>query len=211
MGGLKTSSPGIEPGPQPSHSLHANPAHPEDEKLVAARRGVEPGHRPHGCRSSCSFEDCRARSDTLASLHELEREPVSRPGFEPGPGPSHGPMRSATPSGHQHQREESKEREAVLEAAGSPRSTLAGSMTKSQAPKFKQIPNSNDRMPYAVWLLMLGHWCFAALPRQGYPKGVEPLPPGSQPGMQPPLHHRHHINQQPDQDLNPELCVRTAA
>ena len=26
----------------------------------------------------------------------------------------------------------------------------------------------------------------------GYPKGVEPLPPGSQPGMQRPLHHGHH-------------------
>ena len=36
---------------------------------------------------------------------------------------------------------------------------------------------------------------------KGYLKGVEPLPPGSQPGMQQPLHHRHHINQQLDQDL----------
>ena len=45
----------------------------------------------------------------------------------------------------------------------------------------------------------------------GYPKGVEPLPPGSQPGMQRPLHHGHHVNQQLDQDLNPGLCVRTAA
>ena len=41
--------------------------------------------------------------------------------------------------------------------------------------------------------------------------GVEPLPPGSQPGMQRPLHHRHHVNQQLDQDLNSELHVRTVA
>ena len=27
---------------------------------------------------------------------------------------------------------------------------------------------------------------------KGYPKGLEPLPPGSQPGMQRPLHHGHH-------------------
>ena len=57
------------------------------------------------------------------------------------------------------------------------------------------------------------HSCEAALrdEQPGYPKGVEPLPPGSQPGMQQPLHHRHHVNQQLDQDLNPELHVRTVA
>ena len=60
-------------------------------------------------------------------------------------------------------------------------------------------------------------WRLPALPgahsckSKGYPKGVEPLPPGSQPGMQLPLHHRHHFNQQLDQDLNPELLVRTEA
>ncbi len=43
-------------------------------------------------------------------------------------------------------------------------------------------------------------WRLPALPgahsckSNGYPKGVEPLPPGSQPGMQRPLHHRHHIS-----------------
>ncbi len=43
-------------------------------------------------------------------------------------------------------------------------------------------------------------WRLAALPgahsylflRIGYPKGVEPLPPGSQPGVQKPLHHGNH-------------------
>ena len=58
-------------------------------------------------------------------------------------------------------------------------------------------------------------WRLSALPgahsckSNGYPKGVEPLPPGSQPGVQRPLHHRHDVNQQLDQDLNPELVVRT--
>ena len=53
---------------------------------------------------------------------------------------------------------------------------------------------------------------------KGHPKGVEPLPPGDhgcaavpEPGVQRPLHHRHHFNQQLDQDLNPELLVRTEA
>ena len=58
------------------------------------------------------------------------------------------------------------------------------------------------------------HSCVLLVSRSeqaGYPKGVEPLPPGSQPGMQRPLHHRHHLNQQLDQDLNPELHVRTVA
>ena len=30
------------------------------------------------------------------------------------------------------------------------------------------------------------------LSQTGYPKGVEPLPPGSQPGVQKPLHHGNH-------------------
>lgn len=52
-------------------------------------------------------------------------------------------------------------REAVLEAAGSPRSTLVDAI------RFTGPP--------------------------GYLKGVEPSPPRSQPGMQRPLHHRHHF------------------
>lgn len=49
-------------------------------------------------------------------------------------------------------------REPVLEAGGSPRSTLV--------------------------------CCF----QQGYPMGVEPMPPGSQPGVQRPLHHGNHVS-----------------
>jgi hypothetical protein len=86
-------------------------------------------------------------------------------------------MRSATPPGHQHEREE-----------------------LNPVKQFWRLP----ALPGA-------HSCIAAIEQPGYPKGVEPLPPGSQPGMQRPLHHRHHVNQQLDQDLNPELCVRTAA
>src|SRR4029453_5093377 len=74
---------------------------PEDVFVLAARRGVEPGHRPHGWGWSCSFEDCCAIRHTRRL-----RESVSRPGFEPGPEPSEGPMRSATPSGHDNDREE---------------------------------------------------------------------------------------------------------
>ena len=82
-------------------------------------------------------------------------------------------MRSATPSGQKHEREE-----------------------LNPVKQFWSLP----ALPGA-------HSCES----KGYPKGVEPLPPGSQPGMQRPLHHRHHVNQQPDQDLNPELHVRTVA
>jgi hypothetical protein len=51
---------------------------------------------PRSRTSSDSFEGCHA-SITPAG-------PVSRPGFEPGPGPSEGPMRSVTPSGLLKQR-----------------------------------------------------------------------------------------------------------
>src|SRR4029450_5992866 len=67
--------------------LHANPAHPEDVNLLAARRGVEP-------RLAVSKTAVRIRHTRRL------RESVSRPGFEPGPGPSEGPMHSTTPSGH---------------------------------------------------------------------------------------------------------------
>lgn len=86
-------------------------------------------------------------------------------------------MNSATPSGQEHEREESNPVE-----------------------QFWRLP----ALPGA-------HSCNATHRRPGYPKGVEPLPPGSQPGMQRPLHHRHHINQQLDQDSNPEHLVRSEA
>ena len=46
---------------------------------------------PRNRTSSCSFEDCRA-------VRHTRRASVSRPGLEPGSGPSEGPMRSLTPS-----------------------------------------------------------------------------------------------------------------
>lgn len=64
----------------------------------------------------------------------------------------------------------------------------------------------------------LVYGCPSQVGQPGYPKGVEPLPPGDhgcaavpEPGVQRPLHYGHHINQQLDQDLNPELHVRTVA
>ena len=42
--------------------------------------------------------------------------------------------------------------------------------------------------------------------------GVEPLPSGSQPGVQNPLHHRRHkLSHYVDQDSNPERFVRSKA
>ena len=72
----RASSPGIEPGPQPSHSLHAHPAHPEDENLVAARRVVEP--RPAVSRTAVRFGTLASQYpdlDSAASEHESRAEP----------------------------------------------------------------------------------------------------------------------------------------
>jgi hypothetical protein len=53
-------------GPQPSHSLHTHPAHPEDGNLVAARRGIEPGHRPTWMSVGRAVSNTAVRSGTLA-------------------------------------------------------------------------------------------------------------------------------------------------
>ena len=65
----------------------ANPAHSKDIKLSTPPRNRTPSDR---------FEVCHA-------IHHNRRayRSVSRPGVEPGPGPSEGPMLSATPPGHQ--------------------------------------------------------------------------------------------------------------
>lgn len=64
-----------------------SPSHSKDVHISTPPRNRTP---------SCGSEDRRA-SITLAE----HQHSVSRPGLEPGPGPSEGPMRSATPSGHQ--------------------------------------------------------------------------------------------------------------
>ena len=90
---------------------------PRGRNLLAARRGVEP---------RLAVSRTAVRSGTLAGCVS-----VSRPGFEPGPGPSEGPC---NPLHHRDKEpttgfapasaEESNPVRAVLEAAGSPRSTL---------------------------------------------------------------------------------------
>ncbi len=101
-------SPGIEPGLRPSQSrvrIHHTPRTDRVEgrelRVMSSRRRFDcpttlnpPSASPGSRTPSCGFEDRRA-SITLARL----RRPVSRPGFEPGPGPSESPMQSATPSG----------------------------------------------------------------------------------------------------------------
>lgn len=64
----------------------ANPSHPEDACFLSSTL-------PRNRTSSGSFEDCHA----IRHTHRANCQ-VSRPGLEPGPGPSEGPMRSATPS-----------------------------------------------------------------------------------------------------------------
>jgi hypothetical protein len=107
-------------------------------------------------------------------------------------------MRSATPSGH-----------------AEPTTGFAPASADLQNRCLLQSSHVGDKHEREESNPVEQFWRLPALPgahsckSNGYPKGVEPSPPGSQPGMQRPLHHRHHVNQQLDQDLNPELVVRT--
>jgi hypothetical protein len=97
---------------------------------------------------------------TFAGSHahpaHSEDKSVSRPGFEPGRGPSEGPVLSATSSGHEHEREDSD--------------------PVNQFWRLAALPGAHSYL----------------FSQPGYPKGVEPLPPGSQPGVQKPLHYGNH-------------------
>jgi hypothetical protein len=63
------------------------PPHSEDSRTFNAP--------PRNWTSSCSLGNCRA-------VRHTRRATASRPGIEPGPGPSEGPMRSVTPSRRIH-------------------------------------------------------------------------------------------------------------
>ena len=78
------SLPGVEPGPRPSQS-RVLPLHLKDkvEKYPAEESNLVRLLR----KQSCVHHTRRASSS------------LSRPGIEPGPGPSESPMQSATPSG----------------------------------------------------------------------------------------------------------------
>ena len=65
-----------------------DPPHSED---VQSNQRTSPRNRT----SSCSFEGGRAHPAHPQGIFVA----ISRPGLEPGPGPSEGPMQSATPSG----------------------------------------------------------------------------------------------------------------
>ncbi len=84
----QVSSPGVEPGLRPSRGRVQIPHTPRTYFPSAPRRGIEP---------RLAVPKTAVLSGAPAGL--LNR--VSRPGIEPGPGPSEGPMRSATPSGHE--------------------------------------------------------------------------------------------------------------
>jgi hypothetical protein len=114
----------------------------EDSNLVRQLRGLlcVPG-TPAGRISTATSRSTRRLTPSARLEHELPSDPasrprelagasfllqMSRPGIEPGPGPSEGPMRSVTPSRQSHSARARgvEPREAVLEAAGSPGSTL---------------------------------------------------------------------------------------
>jgi hypothetical protein len=80
---LSVSSPGVEPGLRPSHGRVLIPHTPRTYRFSAP---------PRNRTSSGSFEDCHAHPAHPQGVQ------VSRPGLEPGSGPSEGPMRSLAPS-----------------------------------------------------------------------------------------------------------------
>ncbi len=83
---LSVSSPGIEPGLRPSQGRVRIRHTPRTYSRSAPRRGIEPR---------------LAVSKTAVLIRHTRRAcQVSRPGIEPGSGPSEGPMRSVTPSRH---------------------------------------------------------------------------------------------------------------
>src|SRR6266404_4318382 len=61
-----------------------DPPHSEDV--------IEPSASPRNRTPSCSFEHCRAHPAHPQGIFVA----ISRPGLEPGPGPSTSPMQSAT-------------------------------------------------------------------------------------------------------------------
>jgi hypothetical protein len=82
--------------------LHAHPAHPEDVFVLAARRGVEPGDRPAGCRLVVQFRGLPcdpAHSQAAFKYPDLDlNQDLDLRRVQ---------CKSATPSGHEHEREES--------------------------------------------------------------------------------------------------------
>lgn len=118
---------------------------------------------------------------------------VSPPGIEPGPRPSQSRMRirhnPRTVLIHQHPAEESNLVRQIRSLPCFP------SHSQGIANKHERKDSNPVRQ----------FWRLSALPGahshresrrgdDGYPKGFEPLPPGSQPGMQQPLHHGHHTS-----------------
>ena len=173
--------------------LHANPAHPEDVNFLAARRGVEPRLAvsrtavQSGTLAGCvnQYPDLDLNQDL--DLRRVQCNPLH-----------HRDKQSRRLDLHQHL--PVYKTGAFCGRATSATCTSARSRTPWSSFGGCRLSQEHTRV-----------CCPSHNGQPGYPKGVEPLPPGSQPGMQRPLHHRHHVNQQLDQDLNPELCVRTAA
>ncbi len=103
--------PGIEPDPRPSQGRVRNPPHSEDMWILVARRGIEPrlAESKSAVRSSTlaghEYPDLdlnqglNLRRVQCYPLHHRDMFSVPRPGLEPGPGPSQGPMLSTTPPG----------------------------------------------------------------------------------------------------------------
>ncbi len=84
------SSPGVEPGLRPSQGRVRSATL---RGHVSFQRPAEESNRGTRAAGSGSFEDCHAIRYTRRAFIQ-----VSRPGIEPGSGPSEGPMRSLAPS-----------------------------------------------------------------------------------------------------------------
>jgi hypothetical protein len=97
--------------PRTSINSLSAPRREVEPRLAASKTAADHRHRAggarHHTRKACSPSRSRTWSCGLGrrcALQNTHGPQVSRPGFEPGPGPSEGPMRSATPSGRQSHR-----------------------------------------------------------------------------------------------------------
>ena len=162
---FKMSSPGIEPGPRPSHGRMRFRHTPRTISLLPVpRRGIEP--RPAASNAAATTGILPVvPAGTLARHIELS---VARPGIEPGPAASETAVRSTTLTGHMHRADDwictsivrftkpapfsfeprrhcscsarargVEPRAAALETAGSPRSTLVYSPRGYPAPRLR--------------------------------------------------------------------------
>lgn len=114
------------------------------------------------------------------------REEVSSPGIEPGPQPSQGRVRICTLQGRV--KAKGKGQKAKMKCR------LNFCLLPSHLSRHEREESNLVRQFWRLLARPGAHSCnCCSCEQRGYPNGVEPLPSGSQPAVQQPLHHGHHV------------------